>query len=331
MRIIRDFLYVDRDKLYSIYSQVFEGVVDQIVSSYVAEAHTSTAQNSALRQAKIEEQVAEATTRTENRSLYDFMYNSLENKLASSLSDLSSVDATNYHDQVSHSALVKARGRAEIEDFDRFDAIADKFNDLGTLVAYGILQKDQKVQDTLAAIDQDIKNTKDRNKRARLEAQVRSTTDLKRKAREIARAKNLSYDEEQLALLRMVATLFNAGGYEVTILPPSGKGEVVFRGILDKRHLRASPDMIRALYGGATTSEWTMVGQVTHIPGSPGAVPSTKLLTSSSSEEPSMRDPFRKLLGAMRAFEEMFMKSKERHEVLVSPIAIYRDIKINDT
>ena len=32
--IIRDFIYMDKDRLYSLYSQVFEGVIEAVVDSY---------------------------------------------------------------------------------------------------------------------------------------------------------------------------------------------------------------------------------------------------------------------------------------------------------
>ena len=32
--IIRDFIYMDKDRLYSLYSQAFEGVIEAFIESY---------------------------------------------------------------------------------------------------------------------------------------------------------------------------------------------------------------------------------------------------------------------------------------------------------
>jgi hypothetical protein len=56
---IRDFIYVDADRLYSLYSQVFEGVADQIVESFIAGLATTDSQKGPLLQgSSTEAQVA---------------------------------------------------------------------------------------------------------------------------------------------------------------------------------------------------------------------------------------------------------------------------------
>lgn len=73
-KVVRDFIYVDVERLYSLYSQVFEGVADQIVQSYMAASATTDSQKeSLLRGGSIEAQVAEVSRRTENKLLYDHM------------------------------------------------------------------------------------------------------------------------------------------------------------------------------------------------------------------------------------------------------------------
>jgi hypothetical protein len=75
--VIRDFIYVDVERLYSLYSQIFEGVTDQIVQSYMdasASVSSDSGTESRQRAVSIEAQVAEMSRRTENKFLYDHMY-----------------------------------------------------------------------------------------------------------------------------------------------------------------------------------------------------------------------------------------------------------------
>lgn len=119
---------------------------------------------------------------------------------------------------------------------------------------------------------------------------------------------------------------FNSEGYEVTIIPDQGAEGIVFRGILDRRWLRIEPELIRALYGGFVESRWTMVGHVTYLPGV--ELPRQEEIINQDEENPSMRDPYRNLFRASRSFERMFIESKQRIEVIICPLAIYREIPI---
>ena len=126
--------------------------------------------------------------------------------------------------------------------------------------------------------------------------------------------------------------MFNPDGYEITIIPSESRGDLVFRGILDKRWLRVQPNLLKALYGTFAESNWIMVGQPTYLPR--GKIPELgESLIGQGSEEvkmeaPSMRDPFRNMFRAARFLENMFLESKQRIEVIVCPLAIYREREV---
>ena len=87
MTTVRDFIYLDVEKLYSLYSQVFEGVADRIVQSYIDSLELKEAPRKTLllRDSDVETKVIEVSRRTENRFLYDHMYNQLEGKLGNTI------------------------------------------------------------------------------------------------------------------------------------------------------------------------------------------------------------------------------------------------------
>lgn len=179
-----------------------------------------------------------------------------------------------------------------------------------------------------------------------------------------------------MLLVDLVTRLFYPEGFEATIRPTKGQEGVVFRGVMEKRWLRLPPDFLKALYGGYTEFEWTMVGQITYLPGGePIEIPPLLAQTSNSGspanaagnseppegvqdtaesrnskglsvgapeqatepmpltqkvgELPSMRDPFRTVFAGLAHVERMFLESKQRVEVLIHPLAIYRETKLN--
>ena len=70
---VRDFIYVDVDKLYSLYSQVFEGVSEKIVQSYIDSLTSKDVPSRFSLGDKIEEQAIELSNRKESKILYDHM------------------------------------------------------------------------------------------------------------------------------------------------------------------------------------------------------------------------------------------------------------------
>ena len=80
--IIRDFIYMDKDRLYSLYSQAFEGVIEAFIESYSNSLQSEENNKNHIKGQTLETQVAEASTKTENKILYDHMYNLLERKLS---------------------------------------------------------------------------------------------------------------------------------------------------------------------------------------------------------------------------------------------------------
>ena len=331
-RIIRDFIYVDVERLYSLYSQVFEGVADQIVQSYMdASSTTDTQKGALLKGGSIEAQVAEASRRTESKFLHDHMYNLFEAKIQDAILESPEIDPYNFREVLGQTFMIKVRGAAEIEDYNRLNLFLEKFNDIGEAIAYGGVISEE-VGEAISNLEDTVGQISDRNKRAKAKDRVGKHTDKRILARQRAKELGMHQDEQSLKNLNMFTDLFNREGFDVTIVPEGDAENVAFRGAIDKRWLRMQPELLRSLYGGYVESKWTMVGQVTHLPG----VQLPKLgagqaIINEEDPNPSMRDPYRNVFRSARVFERMFFESKERVEVVICPLAIYREIPLPAT
>lgn len=327
-KMVRDFIYVDVERLYSLYSQVFEGVADQIIQSYVDGVLSRDFQKGPILQgSSIEAQVAEVSRRTENKFLYDHMYNRLEASINEAILEPEALSSENYRTVLKQASVIKVRGSAEIEDYKRIRVFLEKFNSLAEAIAYSSAVSEES-KAGIRDLENSIRGLRDRNKRARASEQLRRLKEPKHLAREMG----LSQDEKLLSNLGLFTEMFYPDGFEITIIDERGSGNVVFRGVLDKRWLRVQPDMLRALYGGFVESKWTMVGQLTYVPGveSPEVNGGLTIQTTKEGEKeiPSMRDSFRNMFRACRVFEAIFLESKQRVEVLLCPLSIYREIEV---
>jgi len=326
---IRDFIYVDVDRLYSLYSQVFEGVAEQIIQSYMDSSAKSDQQKGGggiISGSTTEAQVAEMSSRTEKKILYDHMYNRLESKLKKSILDVSEIPANDYIKTLSKAFMIKVRGTAEIEDYNRVKIFMEKLNSLGEAVAYSVIQTEE-YKNKISGFENQAK-VAPAPERSKLKDHIKKISDPKLLSKEM----NLHQDEKLLGNLKEFVEIFYPEGFEITIKPDQRCEDIVFRGIVDKKWLRVKPELLRALYSGLVKMQWTMVCQITFLPleGFKLKEPELNLNTPNTLEKNQsvLRDPFRAIFQGMRGFDSMFLESQQRIEILVCPLAIYREVSL---
>lgn len=354
-KIIRDFIYIDVDRVYSLYSQINEGVADRIVQSYIDESsskHAHSKRESRSEDVSVEAQVAEMSHRTENKLLHDHIYNLFEAEIQNAILVPTEVSSENYREMLEKVFMIKVSGKAEIDDYNRIKALTERFNELVGGIAYA-----QMV--TVLGMGAHQAEALVEHAQGKQKSELRKFVQKLKDPKRLAQDAGMFQDEQVLSLTRLFTEMFNPDGFEVTVTASRGSEGVVYRGALNRRWLRLQPDFLKALYGGYTEFDWTMVGQVTYLPGGtlPDipqiAAPAVNQETNSQSnadedgegvdatldsanqsptnETPSMRDPFRTVFGALRGLERTFLESKQRVEVVVFPLAIYREMAIPTT
>src|ERR1035441_1247615 len=75
----------------------------------------------------------------------------------------------------------------------------------------------------------------------------------------------LRQNPELLKRLKLFLDFFGMDPFEV-VVSAGEQSMVTYRGVLDRKWLRVSPDLVRSLYGTVIESPVTMVGQITHLP-----------------------------------------------------------------
>lgn len=326
---IRDFIYLDVEKLYSLYSQVFEGVADRIIQSYIGSLQSTESSKGRpfLPESDSETQVVEVSRRTENKFLYDYMYNRLEERISEAIVDASGVTEGNYQNEIGGAFIIKVAGSAEIEDFNRMRILMQEFNNMGQAMHYittfnreQARVEEKKIEELKARVE----NTKDKNARIVAEKALENALQNRQQVqREAAMTQGLAFDSEFLARLSYLTDLFNSDRFDVTIVPRGSSDKVAFRGVLDKKWLRVAPNFLAALYSGIAAN-WIMVGQVTQLPTSLEK-DETANRTDESSNKRSVRDAYQAIIRQGYEVEKTFTLSKIRTEVIMSPLAIYRE------
>lgn len=372
-KLIRDFIYVDSENLYSLYSQVFEGFAEQIASSTLDQISQDEKISDIDRIGKnsFDSRIIEASLQTENKILLDHTYNKLEKKIGQTILNVEDVTKENYKERLSKTFLIKVRGKAEIEDYERGKQFFKNFNKLTEAVAYANISTDETVKQVLQKevliedLERQIKSASGTNKTKLKEdlSTVKDWINPDALIKLIQSGAGLNTDQKFLDYLSDWFDFFYPNGFEITIVPSDQNGDVVFRGIIDTRFLRMNPQYIRALFGNFVSADWVMVGQITYFPGTeipqleiaeqipytnespneeiqieesaqpenidPAVTLIDKMKEQAKKDEGVyLRDSVREMFHKSAALDKMFFESKSRVELLMRPLAIYRESEI---
>lgn len=296
---IRDFIYLDSGRMYSLYSQVFEGIAEKVTNTYFDRLVTGNSIKKTIGHDEARSEAEETLEEIESKVMYDNLYNKLEERLADSIevidSDCKKIDFNN----ISKSFLFKIVGNAHIFDYSRLKEFTDKFNKLGEIIATSIYSN--------------------------LSESNRSKTSVK----QIIKDKGLSQDKTLLSNLKYIAEFFSNNSFEILIDPYINDSDIVFMGILDRDYLRIDEDRLRHLYGNEPSMQWIMVGQLTNVPeeDTQGQTPNDESETSNSDD--SVSDSFENMMRAANEVEKVYSVSKRYKKIRLAPIAIYVEKEIS--
>ena len=318
MASIKSFVYLDEYKMYSLSSQIFEGLTASL-TSYSSdtkdeefrvdedEAGRATAQNLG----------AERATQ-EQKYLHDYSYIRFESALQSSggLVSISSGDVPPLESDFSGMNFVAVRGKAEFIDFKAIGSTMEKFNDLGEAMAY-ITE--------IGAFPVDVPTPVARGQRQRRGSQPSERNQRLAAAKESAKRNNLYLDPDYLRYLGAILEWGYRGCFDVSL----NVGGYAFSATLQRQYFREPEDLVVKKYSRSTERDFVLVGAITQGPGV--AASSDSLQATQSDETVEISDPADIREGVvfvntqLHVLENIFV-GKRHNEIIVDPIALYREM-----
>lgn len=325
---IKDFIYLDGDRLYSLYSQVFEGVAESIVKSKLhSESQSGSQKGTPFSGETAQEEFAKAVTMTENTILHDHMYERLEQKLRKSIIKPENITPENFREKLKDTYLIRVKGEAQISDFEQLQKTLEDFNKIGESLAY-LQVNDLLSGQSVEEAKQTAKFIEDKAERSKYLQNLNSIGNIKNYAKILG----LQKDEKFMQTLASLSERYYSDGFEVQITEEQQDG-IVFRGVIDKRWLRIKPKFLRYLFAGHSEFDWIMIGQITHLPSihsieTVGAEEVSELPESDEVKKQTMRDTFNVMQKAIRDIDKNFLDRNDVVEIIIQPLAIYRESSV---
>jgi hypothetical protein len=346
---IRDYIYLDIDRVRSVYAQAAGGLVQSIVKSeQVSDKEFTTEHGPLLAKSEVGKELLWGTGQVETRVLHDYLFTEMENLLGEVISTVTEETLN----AVKPGDIVRITGNAELDDMGRLLKFAENFTDLYRYI--GVMPFANLIEEKKKELEKQLA-TANTNERKRIQKQINSLS-----PEEVLKNIHIGVSPILVQGLEMILNLLYENVFELKIIYPSDE-EAVFRGILNRDYLRENSTLIYAKYGSRTQVEWTMVGQITTIyePEEVGkedeqltgevAQDVSRLIdthieidTSSreshndetinqmetSSNTKSIRDAIEGIFNSLYGFEELLMISRERKTWVITPLAVYHEITL---
>jgi len=347
MSSIKDLIYFDLEKAQSIVSQLNKGLVSEISRAFEDEQEDSSGLGFDIKVVKgnIGDKTKEKTIRTEKITLFHELLNEIESeltkkKLLTSINDSFETfqgSFNDYMDKIPDFTYIKATGWGNFEDFDRFKRIFTNFNDIQRLIFESQLIENPEVIELKNQLTESKKianQNKDRNFKTKelnkIKALEKKLDDLLKKETEMH-----LFDEVWIDRVKKFMDTFSPNRLNFRLLPLDNYDTFqILANLKDKYMVNGSFENTIFTYGSRPNIKLSVMGIITSCPRKEDIRihPSDEYLGFEDDEledEVHFDKAFRNVFDSFEAFEKFFFVPYFP-KIAISPIAIYREIIINE-
>jgi len=313
---IKSFIYVDEYKMYSISSQIFNGLTEYVTNYSQKGSQDLESQDGPVGSGRILADIISKQSSTEERKfLHDYSYNLFEEQLLEDNRvlqiDLNNIDQVIA--EIDEYDFVKVRGRLLFSDIRLINETIEKFNQLGEAVFYitnsnNLEELKQKHINILP---------KSRNKQDKGFAKNHSSNDSDLAI--LAKQVGLQIDQNFLDKLAFILDYGYEDQFEVKAYLSTPEGQYLFSTLLKREYLREKENLIVKKYSRYSEKEFVVFGIVTQSKNSQEDLPSEE-----SPNPNDIKEVIAQLILKLANVEKQF-SGKCKNEIIIDPIAIYRE------
>ncbi|MGB6065079.1 MAG: hypothetical protein WBG50_09735 [Desulfomonilaceae bacterium] len=322
MKQIRQIVYLDEYKLSSLSSQLFGGLTEFFIRYRQAAGIEREEQKGPFASGKLVGHVdTQAAGQEERLVLYDHECALFEEELKKQGAiiecDLSSCPEA--IEKISSGSFIKVKGWPDFYDMQAIGEVLQNHNEFGKAIAYLSTYEQRKADARL------------------LEGKTKGKKKIeKQKLEEIARQLGFDFfDPEFITKLGMILDYGYGGHFEVQIRPyGDDPKKPFFSALLKRQHLREDEKLVVKKFSRRALEPFCLIGivcQGTIKIERPKAQPSTSTDAPGSIESTNsadFRDTLKGMVSAVAEMEKAFM-GRRSNEVVIDPIALYREINIS--
>ncbi len=313
--MIKNFIYLDEDKMYSLSSQIFEGITEYVLNESSSDNQESETQKGPVGSGKVLADVIISSSKaTEKKFFHDYSFTLFENHLLEQgrVLDLtgSVLSLEELQTSITDFSFIKIKAKSTFNDINKITELFSEFNTIGEALAHmGAFERINELNTELALLKQ---QTPDRNKKSKLETEHKKLANLKKLAKE----QGLYQDQIFLDNLGLLTKYGFSEQFEIT----QSKGEAFFTSCLKREFLRESEDILVKKYSRKTEKEAVILGIISQ------AFSGNEVeLDEEGKDYSNMKAALLNLVDHLTNVENS-ISGKQDNEVVIDPIAVYFEV-----
>ncbi len=316
MKKIKNFIYLDEYKMYSISSQIFEGITEYLMSYKEATIEESTEQKAPIiSSGRVVADILKSESGIqEKKYLHDYTYKIFEEELNESGKVLS-ISAENIDqqiEQIENAGFVKVTGKVVFNDMNMLKTTIENFNELGEALAY--ITNFENMEEVRNQFEKAAENTKDRNQKAKLKQRLKSLTNIEK----LAKDQGLWQDQDLLKHLDFILNY----GFQDQFAVQIPIGSYTFSAECKREDFREDEHLLVRKYSRLAEKEFVIVGTVSQSSNNPV---DNQEVENELFEFQHLKEAIMFLIEKLTVVESSFV-GRVTNEIIIDPIAIYREI-----
>lgn len=309
--MIKNIIYLDEDKMYSLSSQLFEGVTEYVLNEKSLDKSESEQQKGPLNSGKIVGDILKNSERnTEKKFLNDYSYTLFEKKLIEENKVIIASDEnSDLKKLLEEKSFIKITATMTFNDIDSIIHTLLNFNKMGRALTHVINYKDINLVKTELARVQKSKD--ERNKISELSSQLKSISNINKQALEAG----LQLDDEFLNDLGFLLEY----GLQHQLEVQMNLLNTIFSANLNRDFLRESEDLFIRKYSRQTEVKFTLFGIVTQYKKEQIEPTETEV------DHKTIKEAIMNMVSHITNLEAAFT-GRLSDEIIIDPIALYTEL-----
>ncbi|WP_428718951.1 DUF6414 family protein [Undibacterium curvum] len=312
--MIKSFIYLDEQKMYSLSSQIFEGITEYVLNESCSANEESESQKGPVGSGKILADVIRTSGKSsEKKFLHDYSFTLFERHLKQEhrILDLSSlsVELNSLRDSIDNFSFIKVKARAVFNDVNKITELFTEFNNLGEALAH--MGTHQEALELKRQLDEVSNNPKYKETKARLEVEYKKVTNISK----LAKDSGLYQDPKFMSNLSLLTKYGFSDQFEINQLC----GDVIFTSCLKREFLREKEDLLVKKYSRKTEKEVVVFGVISQ------AFSTYEARKKSDHEYPNLKAGIKTLVEHLSDVENS-ISGKQENEIIIDPIAAYFEV-----
>lgn len=312
--MIKSFIYLDVHKMYSLSSQIFEGITEYVLNESSTDNKETESQKGPVGSGKILADVIKNSSKsTEKKFLNDYSFTVFEDYLSKEgrILDLSdpSFNMNELKESIENFSFIKVKSRAIFNDIDKITELFNECNTIGEALAHMGVHKE--IKSIKEQIEELKGQTNNRNQKSKLDAEFKRLTNISKLARE----RGLYQDPKFLSNLSLLTKYGFSDQFEIQQI----RNDVIFTSCLKREFLREKEELLVKKYSRKTEKEVVVFGVISQ---------------AFSAFEPNIdnESEYQNLKAALMNFVEHLtniensISGKQANEIVIDPIAAYFEV-----